>query len=63
MSRNGQAILRLATSGQHQGFNTAKNNVLSYLKQYISKQGISGQVKIWVTGYQPCSGNSESGER
>ena len=54
----------IGTSGQHQGFNTAKNNVLSYLKQYISKQGISGQVKIWVTGYSraAATANLVSGE-
>lgn len=35
-----------------------------YLKQYISKQGISGQVKIWVTGYSraAATANLVSGE-
>lgn len=35
----------IGTSGQHQGFNTAKNNVLSYLKQYISKQEFPDRLK------------------
>lgn len=34
------------------------------MKQYISKQGISGQVKIWVTGYSraAATANLVSGE-
>ena len=38
-------------SGQHQGFNEAKNNVIDYLKNYIEDQEITGPVKIWITGY------------
>ena len=41
----------IGRDGQHQGFNTAKNNVISFLKGYISSQNISGKVKIWLTGY------------
>ena len=36
---------------QHDGFNTAKNNVLDYLKAYVKKQNITGAVKFWITGY------------
>ena len=41
----------LGISGQHDGFDTAKENVLSYLEEYIDQQDISGQVKFWITGY------------
>ena len=41
----------IGISGQHDGFNTAKNNVLDFLKTYIDEQGIIGSVKIWITGY------------
>lgn len=41
----------IGTSGQHEGFDTAKNNVISFLKEYVSNQHISGPVKIWITGY------------
>ena len=41
----------IGISGQHNGFNTAKNNVLDYLKTYVEEQNITGAVKFWITGY------------
>ncbi|MBR3569306.1 MAG: S-layer homology domain-containing protein [Oscillibacter sp.] len=41
----------IGETGQHSGFDTAKNNVLGYLKDYIAKQKITGRVKFWVTGF------------
>ena len=41
----------IGTSGQHSGFDEAKDNVLNFLASYIEDKGISGPVKIWVTGY------------
>ncbi len=41
----------IGTTGQHQGFDTAKNNVIKFLKEYISEQKITGPVKLWITGY------------
>ena len=41
----------IGTSGQHNGFNTAKNNVIEFLKNYISSQNINGPIKLWITGY------------
>ena len=41
----------IGSSGQHVGFNTAKNNVIAFLKKYISNQNITGKVKLWITGY------------
>lgn len=41
----------IGLTGQHNGFNEAKNNVLNYLIQYISDQNITGDIKLWITGY------------
>lgn len=41
----------IGLSGQHNGFNTAKNNVLDYLKTYVEEQNITGAVKFWISGY------------
>lgn len=41
----------IGATGQHQGFNEAKNNVLSFLNQYVQKNDITGDIKVWVTGF------------
>lgn len=41
----------IGSSGQHSGFNTAKDNVISFLRSYIENQNITGAVKFWITGY------------
>lgn len=41
----------IGKTGQHVGFQTAKNNVISFLKSYISNKQINGKVKFWITGY------------
>lgn len=41
----------LGTKGQHEGFNISKMKVISFLKEYISNQKITGKVKLWITGY------------
>lgn len=41
----------LGTSGQHEGFSTAKENVLTFLSQYITDKGITGNIKLWIVGY------------
>lgn len=41
----------IGKSGQHEGFDTAKSNVLEFLKSYISHKNITGPVKLWITGY------------
>ena len=38
-------------SGDHEGFAIAADTAMSFLKQYVAGQGISGRVKIWITGY------------
>lgn len=41
----------LGKSGQHYGFTQAKKQVLEFLKSYIRENKISGDIKIWLTGY------------
>ena len=41
----------IGKNGQHDGFETARDNVLSFLKAYIKEMNITGPVKFWVTGY------------
>lgn len=41
----------IGSSGQHNGFNTAKNNVINFLQTYVEEQNITGAVKFWITGY------------
>ena len=48
----------IGATGQHNGFDEAKNNVLDFLKSYIAKQGITGPVKFWVTGFSRAGGTA-----
>ena len=41
----------MGDAGQHKGFSQAKFKVLSYLSEYIADKGITGDIKIWITGY------------
>ena len=41
----------VGNSGNHSGFQNASDKVFSYLKQYILNKKISGNVKLWITGY------------
>jgi len=44
----------IGKSGEHDGFATARNNVLDFLDSYISSLNLSDNeknIKIWVTGY------------
>lgn len=48
----------LGKEGQHEGFNTAKNNVLEFLKSYVENQNITGNVKLWITGFSRAAATS-----
>ena len=48
----------IGTSGQHDGFDTAKDNVISFLRSYIDNQNITGPVKIWITGFSRAAATS-----
>lgn len=41
----------IGANGQHNGFDLAKKNVIDYLKTYISNQNITGNIKLWITGF------------
>lgn len=41
----------LGKFGQHQGFEKASQDVLSFLDSYIKTQQIKGKIKLWLTGY------------
>ncbi len=41
----------MGESGYHAGFSQARDTVIAFLKKYIKEQGISGDIKIWITGY------------
>ncbi len=42
---------KIGDLGQHDGFSEAKDNVLAFLREYIRQKKISGDIKIWITGY------------
>ncbi|MBR6046066.1 MAG: NPXTG-anchored protein [Ruminococcus sp.] len=35
----------------HEGFKAGRDEVLRFMKQYITKHGITGDIKIWVSGH------------
>ena len=41
----------VGAEGDHAGFVDARDKVLSFLRQYIVSQNITGRVKIWTTGF------------
>jgi Mg-chelatase subunit ChlD len=42
----------LGKSDYHQGFSEARDQVLQFLtKEYIEANGISGDIKLWITGF------------
>lgn len=42
---------KMGVSGDHQGFSEARDIVIAFLQKYIQEQGISGRIKLWITGY------------
>lgn len=42
----------IGKDGDHTGFSQARDQVLDFLKkEYIEENGISGDIKLWITGY------------
>jgi len=37
--------------GHHQGFEEASASVLTFLREYISRNNITGDIKLWLTGF------------
>lgn len=48
----------LGKTGQHFGFSKAKTQVLDFLREYIKEQGITGKIKLWITGYSRAAATS-----
>ena len=41
----------MGESGDHEGFSKARDIVIGFLKEYLKEQRISGDIKLWITGY------------
>lgn len=41
----------IGTAMHHEGFDSAARQVFSHVRRYISEQGITGRVKVWISGY------------
>lgn len=35
----------------HEGFKAARDEILRFVKKYINENGISGKIKVWISGY------------
>ncbi|MEG2575980.1 MAG: hypothetical protein RSA41_08110 [Christensenella sp.] len=46
----------MGETGLHQGFEQARDQVLSFSKDYVARHGISGDVKVWTMGYSRGAG-------
>ena len=46
----------IGKGGLHEGFMAARDEALRFLKKYIFENGISGRVKLWVTGHSRFGG-------
>lgn len=42
---------KIGANGQHQGFSEARDQVITFLNNYISSRGITGNIKLWITGF------------
>ena len=45
------ANMLLGTGDYHQGFDEASDRALGCLREYLTEHGVTGRVKLWVTGY------------
>ncbi len=41
----------MGAGGHHEGFSRARDIVIAFLQNYVKEQRISGDIKIWITGY------------
>lgn len=41
----------MGESGHHEGFSKARDIVIAFLENYVKEQRISGDIKVWITGY------------
>lgn len=54
---------RLGASGEHAGFAMGRDQVLDYLRAYIAETGITGRVKLWISGYSRSASVGQHGRR
>ena len=47
--------MTVGDKGFHEGFKTARDEALRFLKKYIEDNHITGRVKLWVTGHSRAS--------
>lgn len=43
--------VRLDKTGDHKGFALCRDQVLSFITEYVAKRNITGRIKLWVSGY------------
>lgn len=48
----------LGKTGNHKGFTDAANQVIDFIKKYISNTGIEGDIKLWITGFSRAAATS-----
>ncbi|MBQ7850938.1 MAG: hypothetical protein IJ343_14535, partial [Clostridia bacterium] len=41
----------VGAEAEHDGFATARDNVLAFLNDYIAAHGVTGRVKLWIVGF------------
>ena len=52
----GNFIVGFETFGpDHEGFAKGRDNALAFLKSFVTENGITGKVKIWLAGYSRAS--------
>lgn len=49
---------RLDKTGDHKGFALCRDQILSFIKQYVGKRNISGRIKLWISGYSRAAAAS-----
>lgn len=54
----------LGKTGNHSGFQQCSDYCKSFLYQYLEEHGVSGRIKLWITGYSRggAAGNILAGE-
>lgn len=43
--------LQIGAEGHHEGFSRARDQVITFLQEYIAENGIEGDIKLWITGF------------
>lgn len=48
----------IGADGNHTGFSSAADQVISFIKGYITDHEIEGDIKLWITGYSRAAATS-----